>query len=185
MAPTQWGAQPRAERLLSAANSRAMRQQESRASRHTHSYETTLVWTGALKGRTTDYESYSREYEVQAGAKAPLRGSADVTFRGEASLYNPEELLVAALSACHMLSYLAECARSGIEVIAYEDRATGTMAWSDGAMRFTGVTLHPVVKIAGNVERAQALHERAHELCFIANSVNFPVRHEAQVIEAD
>ncbi|MGZ3499641.1 MAG: OsmC family protein [Vulcanimicrobiaceae bacterium] len=151
-------------------------------SRHQHTYEADLIWIGAEKGALIDYESYSREYEVRAGTKSPLRGSADAIFRGDAALYNPEELLVAALSACHMLSYLAECARSGIEVFSYEDRASGTMGWREGAMRFTGVVLRPVVKIAGDLERAQALHGRAHELCFIANSVNFPVRHEAQII---
>jgi organic hydroperoxide reductase OsmC/OhrA len=156
----------------------------ARPSHSKHEYEVRLVWVGAEGGPLTDYESYSREYECRAGTKAPLRGSADPLFRGDSSLYNPEELLVAALSSCHMLSYLAECARSGIQVVSYEDHASGTLSWYDGALRFTDVLLRPVVSVVSDVQRARELHERAHELCFIANSVNFPVRHDAEVIEA-
>jgi organic hydroperoxide reductase OsmC/OhrA len=117
--------------------------------------------------------------------KPALEGSADPTFRGDPARHNPEDLLVAALAACHLLSYLAECARAGIEVIAYEDRASGIMALKDGRMRFTEVTLAPQVTIgAGDLERAQALHAKAHDQCFIANSVNFPVLHRPTVTRA-
>lgn len=114
--------------------------------------------------------------------KPPLLGSADPTFRGDASRYNPEELLLAALSACHLLSYLALCAREGIGVASYSDNAVATMTEKGGAGRFTSATLHPVVEIDDErVERATALHDEAHAQCFIANSVNFPVEHEATV----
>jgi organic hydroperoxide reductase OsmC/OhrA len=106
-------------------------------------------------------------------------------FRGDPAKYNPEDLLVVALATCHMLSYLALCARAGIEVTAYEDRASGTMAIKDGRMRFVEVTLAPNVVIgAGVLKRAEALHAQAHAECFIANSVNFPVRNRPTVVAA-
>jgi organic hydroperoxide reductase OsmC/OhrA len=153
----------------------------------THTYSTKLTWTGASHGTTSSYQAYSREYEVQSGEKPVLRGSADPLYRGDPTLYNPEELLVIALSACHMLSYLSECARGGVHVVSYTDDASGAMAVKDGRMRIVDVLLRPRVAIArgSDVERARALHERAHEECFIANSVNFPVRHDAAVSFAD
>ena len=112
----------------------------------------------------------------------PLRGSADRVFRGDDTLHNPEDLLVIALATCHMLSYLALCARAGIPVVGYVDDARGTMKLEAGKIRFTEVLLRPQVTLAsGDPERALKLHERAHEECFIASSVNFPVRHEASV----
>ena len=143
-----------------------------------HHFAARLVWTGAARGTTRSYESYGRDYRAEVEGKPPLEGSSDPKFRGDASKHNPEDLLVVALSACHMLSYLAECARAGIEVAAYEDQASGLMAIKDGRMRFTEVTLAPrVVIAAGDLEQAKALHEKAHGACFIANSVNFPVLH--------
>ena len=111
-----------------------------------------------------------------------MRGSADPHFRGDGSLYNPEELLVVALSTCHLLSYLALCARAGVHVVAYEDDAQGTMT-HDGQGRFTDVLLRPRVTVATgtNLDRAQQLHDVAHAECYIANSVNFPVRHEPTI----
>lgn len=148
-----------------------------------HEYDSTLVWTGARVGGTTLYQAYSREYEVRFGDKSAMVLSADPTFRGDPSLHNPEELLVAALSGCHLLSYLADCARAGVVVVAYEDNAHGTMSMSDGKLRFTDVVLRPRVTIAkgSDAQKALALHESAHEGCFIASSVNFPVRHEAVI----
>lgn len=148
-----------------------------------HDYALKLVWTGASQGPTSSYQSYSREFEYRAGDKPPQRGSADPHFRGDSSLYNPEEQLVAALSSCHMLSYLAECARAGVEVVAYEDSATGAMTVRDGKLRFTSVVLRPRVVIARGADaaKATALHQRAHEDCYIANSMNFPVTHEPVV----
>lgn len=151
-----------------------------------HHYAARVRWAGPVHGPTTSYAAYSREYLVESNGKPPLRGSADAHFRGDASLYNPEDMLVAALSACHLLAYLAECARAGIEVTAYEDEARGEMTLIDGKIRFREVVLRPRVEIAdaARAEDALALHERAHDQCFIANSVNFPVRHEAVVTAA-
>ena len=150
-----------------------------------HHFAARLVWTGAARGTTRSYESYGRDYRAEVEGKPPLEGSSDPKFRGDASKHNPEDLLVVALSACHMLSYLAECARAGIEVAAYEDQASGLMAIKDGRMRFTEVTLAPrVVIAAGDLEQAKALHEKAHGACFIANSVNFPVLHMPTVARA-
>ena len=152
---------------------------------HEHHYAARLVWTGADRGPLRDYQSYSRDYRVEVEGKPPLTGSADPTFLGDAGKHNPEDLLVASLAACHMLSYLALCARAGIEVVAYEDQASGRMAIKDRKMRFVEVTLAPHVTIAaGDLAQAEALHEKAHEGCFIASSVNFPVLHMPTVRRA-
>lgn len=151
-----------------------------------HRYAATLRWTGAAPGEPMTYAGYSREYVVEIAGKPPLRGSADAHFRGDAALHNPEDMLVAALSACHLLSYLAECARAGITVVAYEDDARGEMTLIDGKIRFREVVLHPLVTLAdaSRADEAMHLHEKAHAECFIANSVNFPVRHDAVVTAA-
>jgi len=148
-----------------------------------HHYEAKLTWTGAAAGPTRDYKSYSREYRVEFDGKPPMTGSADPAFRGDPALHNPEELLLVALSSCHMLSYLALAALEGLEVVAYEDAAGGTMQQEGRGGRFTEVVLRPRVLLAPGSDpaRAETLHEDAHETCFIANSVNFPVRHEATV----
>jgi organic hydroperoxide reductase OsmC/OhrA len=147
-----------------------------------HRYATHLEWSGAAQGSTKTYAGYSRDHTIAAGGKPPLLGSADPTFRGDASRYNPEELLLAALSACHMLSYLALCAREGIAVVSYRDDAVAAMAEKAGAGRFTSATLRPVIEIDDErVERATLLHDEARAQCFIANSINFPVEHEPVV----
>ena len=151
-----------------------------------HRYEVRVAWTGNLGAGTTSYGGYGREHRIDVDGKPPLLGSSDPAFRGDASRYNPEELLVAALSACHLLWYLHLCADAGIDVAAYEDRASGELdvARETGG-RFVSVTLRPRVRIrAGAPERAAALHDEAHRRCFIANSVNFPVRHEPVVERA-
>ncbi len=151
-----------------------------------HRFAARLRWTGAASGPALDYATYSRDYVVEIDGKPQLRGSADPHFRGDGSLHNPEDLLVAALSACHLLSYLAQCSRAGIAVVAYDDDASGEMTLIDGKIRFREVMLRPRVAIAdgARIAEATALHERAHADCFIANSVNFPVRHEATVTSA-
>ena len=153
---------------------------------HEHHFACRLAWTGSAKGPTTDYASYSREYEIHLENKPILRGSAAVPFRGDGLLYNPEDLLMAALSACHFLSYAAQCARKKIALVSYEDDAIGKMEMSGGKIRFTDVLLRPhAVIAAGNLELAKKLHDAAHEECFIASSVNFPVRHAAVVLALD
>jgi len=143
-----------------------------------HEYAVDVVWTGDT-GR--GYRDYGRDHEVTVTGKPPLSGSADPAFRGDPGRWNPEELLVASLSQCHMLSYLALCALEGIAVVDYRDRARGVMAeLPGGSGHFTEVVLRPVVVVAdaASVARATELHGRAHEICFVANSVTFPVRHE-------
>jgi organic hydroperoxide reductase OsmC/OhrA len=147
---------------------------------HAHHYQARVRWRGA----TTSYRAYSREYEFSVDNKPTLQGSADPHFLGDAALYNPEDLLVVSLSTCHLLTYLAECARDGVTVVAYEDDASGTMAMKDGAMRFTDVLLRPHVTITpgSDADKAKALHAKAHAECFVANSVNFPVRYEPTIV---
>jgi organic hydroperoxide reductase OsmC/OhrA len=152
-----------------------------------HLYSAALTWTGNHGQGTAQYDAYGREYTVHVDGKPPLQGSADPAFRGDASRHNPEDLLLVAISSCHLLSYLALCARHRISVLSYADQADAVMELSaDGGGRFTSATLHPrvVVQDPAHVERALALHERAHALCFIASSCNFPIRHEATVTAA-
>jgi organic hydroperoxide reductase OsmC/OhrA len=149
-----------------------------------HGFHAKLEWTGASQGSCKEYRTYSREYTAHINGKPPVRGSADRAFYGDSTLHNPEDMLVIALSACHMLTYLAECARSGIEVLSYTDSADGSMEPVDGVTRFTHVTLRPHVIVRGDLEKARQLHERSNQLCFIANSVNFPVHHEPRVEHA-
>jgi organic hydroperoxide reductase OsmC/OhrA len=148
-----------------------------------HRFECRLVWTGAMKGPTASYEDYSREYRIDFQGKPSLRATAAPVYRGDPALHNPEDLLVAALSGCHCLSYLALCARAGIHVTGYEDEVYGKMERVNGVTKFTEVVLHPKVSVAPgtDAEKANALHERAHTVCFIASSVNFPVRHEPTI----
>jgi organic hydroperoxide reductase OsmC/OhrA len=151
---------------------------------HEHRFECHLTWTGASRGSTTSYEAYSRELLVEIDGKPPLAGSSAPPFRGDGKLHNPEDLLVAALAECHCLSYLALAARAGVVVAGYEDRAIGIMSKIDGKLRFREVMLRPRVWVTPgvSVDQARALHEQAHSECFIANSVNFPVRNEPEIL---
>jgi organic hydroperoxide reductase OsmC/OhrA len=149
-----------------------------------HGYEVTVRWTGNTGSGTSAYLGYDRAHEVVSDGKPTIEGSADPVFLGSPERWNPEELLVSSLSQCHMLSYLALCARSGVVVTRYSDVARGRMAEAPGnSGHFTEVVLNPVVTVTsrGMVDQALALHKQAHETCFIANSVNFPVRHEPSV----
>lgn len=150
-----------------------------------HSYRVTLKWTGNRGSGTSDYRSYSRDHDLAvAGKTQAISASSDKTFRGDNTRYNPEELLVAALASCHMLSYLHACADAGISVIEYRDEAEGSMELHrNGSGNFTNVTLKPQVKIsdAARIDDATALHHAASEKCFIARSVNFPVEHKPVV----
>jgi organic hydroperoxide reductase OsmC/OhrA len=147
-----------------------------------HQYTTRVLWSAGGEG-TTSYRSYSRNFTIDAQGKADIAGSSDPSFRGDATRYNPEELLVASLSSCHMLWYLHLCSANEIAVLEYRDAATGTMEERDGLGHFVRVTLRPAIKVStGNdLARAIALHEEAHRLCFIARSVTFPVDVEPEV----
>jgi organic hydroperoxide reductase OsmC/OhrA len=143
-----------------------------------HSYSIKVRWTGNTGAGTSNFREYKRDHEISASGKPPIPGSSDPAFRGDKARYNPEELLVASLSACHMLWYLHLCSDAGIVVVEYHDDATGAMVETEnGGGHFSTVTLRPAVKVTGAVDRELALrlHEQAHHLCFIANSVNFPV----------
>lgn len=147
-----------------------------------HNYRLSLTWKGNNGTGTSAYHAYSRDYSIEIAHKETLNGSSDPTFRGDKTRYNPEDMLVAALSSCHMLSYLHVCTLAGVIVVDYADQATGMMeTTSDGAGRFIEVTLNPLVTVAdaSMIEGANKLHKKASELCFIANSVNFPVKHMA------
>jgi organic hydroperoxide reductase OsmC/OhrA len=149
----------------------------------THTYRTAVEWTGNQGTGTSGYKAYSRAHEISVPGtdKPPIPGSSDPAFRGDPARWNPEDLLVASLSACHKLWYLHLCALAGVIVTAYRDEATGRMEeTASGAGWFTEVTLHPVVTITASSDAAKAreLHETAHAMCFIANSVKFPVRCE-------
>jgi organic hydroperoxide reductase OsmC/OhrA len=145
---------------------------------HFHQYQTQVRWTGNTGRGTEHYRAYERSYTVSVKGKPEIAGSSDPAFRGDAARYNPEEMLVAALSACHMLFFLHYCADAGVIVTDYSDEAAGTMEEThDGSGRFTRVLLKPrvCIKETSMIEKANALHEKAHAACFIANSCNFPV----------
>jgi organic hydroperoxide reductase OsmC/OhrA len=154
-----------------------------RVTHKSHEFSCRLIWSGAKMGGTTNYAAYSREYRVEFEGKPVLRGSSAPVFRGDGGLHNPEDLLVAALSGCHLLSYLALCSRGGVVVVDYSDDAWGKMEAVNGRICFTEVVLRPKVIISQNssVATARALHSEAHAACFIANSVNFPVHNQPTV----
>jgi organic hydroperoxide reductase OsmC/OhrA len=151
-----------------------------------HRYEVTLEWTGNRGTGTSEYRAYGREHTLTFPGKPPLPGSSDRVFMGDALRYNPDELLVASLSACHMLWYLHLCSQGGVVVEQYTDEADGILETGpDGSGQFTRVTLRPRVVVRnGPPGTARELHEAAHAKCFIARSVNFPVRVEPTVVVA-
>ena len=147
-----------------------------------HQFKAHIIWTGASQGPAVTYDGYSREYLIEIDGKPPLRGSSAPIYMGDAGLHNPEDLLVASLSTCHMLWYLHLCTDAGVHVSGYIDDAEGTLDMADGKMVFTGVVLRPkVTLIKGDPEKALAIHKEASEACFIANSVNFPVTHQPKI----
>lgn len=146
-----------------------------------HFYQLNLSWRGNKGEGTKSYRSYDRDYIVTIPNKVDLQGSADPAFRGDSTKYNPEELLLASLSSCHMLWYLHFCAAANVIVLDYTDQATATMIEAaDGSGSFKEANLQPIVKVAHEsmIQTALALHEKASKYCFIANSVNFPVYHK-------
>ena len=143
-----------------------------------HIYSTRTEWTGAPGEGTLDYRTYSRDHVISAAGKPPIPASSDPAFRGDATRWNPEDMLIASISSCHMLWYLHLCGQAKIIVQAYRDDAEGTMVEDPGGGgRFTHAVLRPVATLAAGSDAglARALHEEAHRLCFIANSLNFPV----------
>jgi organic hydroperoxide reductase OsmC/OhrA len=153
-----------------------------------HVYRVEVEWTGNRGAGTANYRAYGRDHVIRADGKPPIGGSSDPAFRGNAARWNPEELMVAAVSACHKLWYLHLCATAGIAVQSYVDRAEGRMAEdADGGGRFVEVTLRPriTVRVGDDLERAALLHRDAHARCFVANSVNFPVRCIPEIVHGE
>ena len=151
-----------------------------------HRYLTRVHWNAGGGSGTSGYRAYHRDHTIAVAGKGTILASSDPSFRGDATRYNPEELLVASLSSCHMLWYLHLCATNGVTVVEYTDDAVGTMVPDpDGAGHFERVELRPRVTVAdgSSRERAFALHEKAHHMCFIARSVNFPVEIRASVTQ--
>ncbi|MEB3371147.1 OsmC family protein [Saccharopolyspora mangrovi] len=150
----------------------------------THDYSVAIEWTGNLGTGTDSYRTFSRAHEILAQGKDPIAASADPAFRGDPSRWNPEELLVATVAQCHMLWFLHLCANAGVTVIDYEDDARGVMTMDErgGGGQLTEVTLRPRVTVTEQsmIDQANALHAKIHEVCFIARSVNFPIRHEPE-----
>lgn len=150
----------------------------------THRYEVEITWTGNRGEGTTHYTAYDRNHTLKAMGKTEILCSSDTAFRGDNTRYNPEDMLVASLSSCHMLWYLHLCADAGVIVTSYNDKPFGVMVETAGSGHFTEVVLRPEVTIShpDMKEKAMSLHDEAHKRCFIANSVNFPVRHEPVVL---
>ncbi|MBF8189847.1 OsmC family protein [Nonomuraea sp. K274] len=148
-----------------------------------HTYPVVVTWTGDKGTGTSGYRDYGRDHDLSADGPPPIAGSSDPAFRGDPSRWNPEQLVVGALSQCHMLSYLHKCAMAGVVVTAYADHATGTMTETRDGGHFTEVILRPTVTVRSPemAEAALKLHADAHDACFVATSVNFPVRHEPTV----
>ncbi len=152
-----------------------------------HHFEAKIRWTGNKGSGTTSYDAYSRDHIIQCESKTEILCSSAPAFRGDGTMYNPEDLLVASLSSCHMLWYLHLCAEAGVVVTDYNDSATGIMVVEKGgAGKFTEVTLNPVVTVEKPemIAKANELHIRANQKCFIANSCNFPIHHRPQAISA-
>ncbi|WP_144139650.1 OsmC family protein [Paraburkholderia sp. BCC1884] len=145
-----------------------------------HKYKVSVQWDGNKGSGTSGYRDYGRDHTIRSGIKPDIAGSSDAAFLGDAARWNPEDLLVASASACHQLWYLHLCADAGIVVLSYIDEASGTMLDTPQEGRFKEIILRPRVTIRANDDRdlAEKLHHVAHEKCYIANSVNFPIRCE-------
>ncbi|MBY0244740.1 MAG: OsmC family protein [Sphingobacteriaceae bacterium] len=147
-----------------------------------HQYKTNLVWTGNKGSGTMDYRSYDRDFTISIADKPNIAGSSDSIFLGDKSKHNPEDFLVSSVSSCHMLWYLHLCAKNNIIVIEYKDNALGILTEESGESgRFTEILLQPEVLISDRSQKelANELHIEANKLCFIANSLNCPVKHKA------
>jgi organic hydroperoxide reductase OsmC/OhrA len=150
-----------------------------------HHYKLLTTWKGNKGTGTSEVSAYDRIHTIEIGNKPVLNLTTDNALYGDKSVLNPEDLLVSALSSCHMMSYLYLCAKARIVVVDYKDEATGTMLeYEKGGGHFTEVTLHPVCTVTDQsmVERAKKLHEEASKICYIANSVNFKVAHKPVVL---
>ena len=142
-----------------------------------HRYEVEVAWMGGRGVGAHSELGDARDHAVTAGGKGVIEGSADPAFRGDATRWNPGELLLGALAASHQLAYLHLCATAGVVVVAYRDNAEAVMVEEGGGGRFIWGLLRPEVTIerGGDPDLAYALHEEAHRRCDVASSVNFTV----------
>ncbi|MEH0152921.1 OsmC family protein [Limibacter armeniacum] len=150
-----------------------------------HKYSSNIQWTGNKGEGTLNYSAFERSYTISTENKPDILGSSDPSFKGDNTKYNPEELLLTSIAACHMLWYLHLCSEAGVVVVNYVDHPTGTMVETiGGSGHFSEVILNPIVKVSkySMIEKANELHKKANELCFIANSVNFKVAHQPTCI---
>ncbi len=152
-----------------------------------HIYQSRMIWTGNQGQGTETYDSYSRDFTTKIEGKPDMLGSSDPHFRGDGTRWNPEDMMVSAVSSCHMLWYLHLCAVAGVVVESYHDEAEGVMEETTQGGHFTKVTLRPKVVITADSQEevAKKLHAEAHHYCFIANSVNFEIAMEAEIMKAD
>ncbi len=150
-----------------------------------HYYKSRTLWTGNQGTGTAAYDGYSRDFETSIEAKGRILGSSDPHFRGDGTRWNPEDMMVSAVSSCHMLWYLHLCAVAGVIVMSYIDEAEGVMVEEAQGGHFTKVTLRPNITITKDspMDIAEKLHEDAHELCFIANSVNFEIEIKPEIVK--
>ena len=151
-----------------------------------HKYRVSVLWTGNKGSGTSGYRLYSRDHIIRSGAKQDISGSSDAAFHGDPARWNPEDLLLASASACHKLWYLHLCADAGICVLDYVDNAQGTMIDNHEQGRFTEIVLNPrvIIRAGDDRELAASLHQEAHKKCYVANSVNFPIRCEPTIESA-
>ncbi len=152
-----------------------------------HEFRCKLTWTGApgtAGAAPFTYDGFSRDLKIEIDGKPPVLASAAPGYKGDPSRHNPEDLLITSLAACHCLTYLAICSLSKVKIVGYEDEATGTLEKAGDVMKFTGATLRPKVTLASGDDevRALSLHDKAHNQCFIVNSVNFPVKVEPKIV---
>ncbi|VXB19813.1 MULTISPECIES: OsmC family protein [Chryseobacterium] len=149
-----------------------------------HQYKSKIKWTGNTGESTKNYRSYERSYIISVDGKAEIKGSSDPAFLGNPDLHNPEDLLLASVSSCHLLWYLHFCSVNKILILEYLDFAEGTMIESEnGSGKFTEIILKPKILVTEKdmVEKAIELHQKANEYCFIANSLNFEVKHQPEI----
>lgn len=151
----------------------------------THHYKTKIEWTGNKGAGTFDYRSYSRSHTIVIDGKQDILASSDSAFQGNASKHNPEDLFVSSIAACHMLWYLHLCSDAGVIIMSYEDEAEGTMLMDKkGSGKFSKIVLRPSISISPESDKklAESLHNKAHEMCFLANSCNFSIHVEASIV---
>ncbi|OMH25541.1 OsmC family protein [Motiliproteus sp. MSK22-1] len=149
-----------------------------------HHYKSLLTWTGNKGSGTQNYKRYDRSYDIRIEGKPTLSGSSDPAFRGDSTRHNPEDMLLASISSCHMLWYLHLCSVNKIVVTTYEDPAVATMTMNaDGSGQFSSATLNPQVTVStqSDSQKAYELHHEANKMCFIARSMNFPINHKPTI----